>query len=193
MSAASHEGDVGRDESGRSPGQDLQTGALPVLAVLGPGASVPELETVAEAVGGIAARAGWAVLTGGGSGVMAAACRGAAARGGLTVGVLPVERPTADYPNPWVRLSVFTGAGHARNAFNVLSAELCLALGGGPGTLSEVALALKTGREIWTYRSWTLEPPPGASVSPPRSFDEPESLLDALRLRLAAPVGRRSR
>jgi hypothetical protein len=39
--------------------------------------------------------------------------------------------------------SVFTGAGHARNAFNVLSATLCVAIGGGAGTLSEIALALK--------------------------------------------------
>jgi uncharacterized protein (TIGR00725 family) len=155
-----------------------------VLAVLGPAAASPELEEVAERVGSCAARAGWAVLTGGGPGVMAAASRGAAAEGGLTVGVLPVAARTPDYPNPWVRLVLFTGAGSARNAFNVLSAELCVAIGGGPGTLSEIALALKAGRELWCFRSWRVTPPPGRKAPRPRVLDDPEVLIRSLRARL---------
>jgi uncharacterized protein (TIGR00725 family) len=181
------------DQPGDQPGRDTNEGAgaghavLRVLAVLGPAVATPQLEAVAESVGEIAAGAGWVVLTGGGPGVMAAACRGAAARGGLTVGILPVARPGHGYPNPWVRLPIFTGSGSARNAFNVLSAELCLALGGGAGTLSELALAMKAGRELWSHRSWGLEPPPGVVASPPRRLDDPSELLVALRIRLAAP------
>jgi uncharacterized protein (TIGR00725 family) len=153
---------------------------LPIVAVLGPyDASVEQIE-VAERVGELPARAGWVVLTGGGPGVMAAASRGAVEAGGMTVGILPTASPTEDYPNPWVRVPIFTGAGSARNAFNVLSAELCVAIGGGPGTLSEIALALKNGKEVWCWRSWNIQPPPGSHPTVPRVFDDPGSLYKAL-------------
>ncbi len=157
---------------------------LPVLAVFGPGDAFPVLETLAERVGRAAGEHGWVVLTGGGPGVMSAACRGAVEAGGLTVGVLPVATPGGGYPNRWVRIAVFTGAGSARNAFNVLSADLCLALGGGAGTLSEIALALKEGRELWCFRSWGLAAPPGAARITLRRFDEAETLVAALHERL---------
>ncbi len=66
---------------------------------------------VAERVGCVAAKAGWVVLTGGGPGVMDAACRGAVEAGGLTVGILPTRGRTGGYPNPWVVVPVYTGAG----------------------------------------------------------------------------------
>jgi uncharacterized protein (TIGR00725 family) len=159
--------------------------AAPVLAVLGPSAASVEEMQVAERVGGMAARAGWVVLTGGGPGVMEAASRGAVEVGGLTVGILPTSRSTENYPNPWVRVSIFTGVGSARNAFNVLSATLCVAIGGGPGTLSEIALALKHGKDIWCWRSWAIQPPPGAAPTALRVFDDPEALSRALAERFA--------
>ena len=118
---------------------------LPILAVLGPGTATPELEEAAERVGSAAAESGWVVLTGGGPGVMAAASRGAVEAGGLTVGLLPTAQATEAYPNRWVHVPIYTGAGMARNAFNVLSARLCVALGGEGGTLSEIAMAVKGG------------------------------------------------
>jgi uncharacterized protein (TIGR00725 family) len=160
------------------------THRLPVLGVLGPGAGTPSFEAVAEQVGGVAARAGWVVLTGGGPGVMAAACRGAVAAGGLTVGIIPTAMAVEGYPNPWVRLPVYTGAGMARNAFNVLSAALCVAIGGGPGTLSEIALALKAGIPVWAWHSWSLTPPTGTEYPVPRVFETSEALLDALQMEL---------
>lgn len=151
-----------------------------VVAVLGPAkASVEEIR-VAEAVGACAARRGWVVLTGGGPGVMAGASHGAADEGGSTVGVLPVEAANADYPNPWVEIAIFTGAGSARNNFNVLSADLCIAIGGGPGTLSEIALAMKAGTPVWCWRSWNLDPPAGTAIVRPRVFQTAEQLLAAL-------------
>ncbi|HOC42079.1 MAG TPA: DNA-processing protein DprA [Thermoanaerobaculales bacterium] len=153
---------------------------LPVLAVLGAADATADEERTAEEVGAVAARRGWVVLTGGGPGVMAAACRGAVAAGGLTVGILPSARPEAGYPNRWVRIPVLTGAGAARNAFNVLSATLCVAIGGGAGTLSEIALALKADVPVWCWRSWRLEPPEPHRRALPRAFEDRDALLEAL-------------
>ncbi len=157
---------------------------LPVLAVFGAsGASAVE-KVVAEKVGAAAARAGWVVLTGGGPGVMEAASRGAVEAGGLTVGILPVAGPGGGYPNPWVCVPIYTGSGSARNAFNVLSADLCIAVGGGPGTLSEIALALKSGTPVWCWRSWDLTQPPGTDRPLPRVFEHEDELLASLESKL---------
>jgi uncharacterized protein (TIGR00725 family) len=153
---------------------------MQVLAVIGGAAANLDEQTVAERVGTTAAQCGWVVLTGGGSGVMSAASRGAVEAGGLTLAVLPTSRPEAGYPNPWVHLPVFTGAGNARNAFNVLSASLCVAIGGGAGTLSEVALAIKSGVPVWAWRSWTVESPAGESPPDLRVFDDADDLIEAL-------------
>jgi uncharacterized protein (TIGR00725 family) len=104
--------------------------------------------------------------------------------GGLTLGVLPVESERGGYPNRWVAIPIYTGAGMARNAINVLSADLCVAIGGGPGTLSEIALALKAGVEVWTVASWGLEPPPGTDPAMPTVFEDESSFITALEERL---------
>lgn len=159
--------------------------AIPIVAILGPAEASKEEMRVARRVGAIVARGDWLVLTGGGPGVMEAACRGAVEAGGMTVGILPTAGASRGYPNPWVRVPIFTGAGSARNAFNVLSATLCIAVGGGTGTLSEIALALKSGKEVWCWRSWKIEPPPGASPALARVFDDPDAIFEALERRVS--------
>lgn len=153
---------------------------MQVLAVLGGSVASPEEEALAERVGATAARCGWVLLTGGGPGVMAAASRGAVRAGGLTLAVLPNAHPGGGYPNPWVHLAVFTGAGSARNAFNVLSASLCVAIGGGPGTLSEIALALKATVPVWTCASWSIHRPDGQPPADLRRFSSGDELVSAL-------------
>jgi len=157
---------------------------VPVLAVLGAARPTEEEYGAARRVGALAAERGWAVLTGGGSGVMEAASRGAAEAGGLTIGVLPGTEPAHDYPNPWVAVRIYTGLGSARNVINALSGDLVLAIGGRAGTLSEVAHAVKAGREVWWLWPWVLTPPEGHPAPEIRRFDDEDELLEALGGRL---------
>jgi uncharacterized protein (TIGR00725 family) len=157
---------------------------LPTLAVLGPGSATDVEQRLAWRVGELAARCGWVIVSGGGPGVMEAVCRGAVEAGGLTVGILPSAGPTDGYPNRWVRIPIYTGAGMSRNVFNVLSARLCVAIGGGPGTLSEVALAIKAGVPVWCWRSWSIVPPRDIGYPMPVQFDSEDELIAELRKRL---------
>lgn len=124
------------------------------MAVVGPADTSPDVEAQAEAVGGALARAGAVVVTGGLAGVMSAACRGAKEAGGTTLGILPGPDRTA--ANPWVDVAVATGMGEARNALVVRTADALVAVAGGYGTLSEIALALKTGRPVVGLGTWDI-------------------------------------
>ncbi|TFG46333.1 MAG: TIGR00725 family protein, partial [Dehalococcoidia bacterium] len=105
-------------------------------------ASAEELQT-AEAVGKEVAKAGAALVCGGLDGIMEAACRGAVSAGGITIGILPGEhRETA---NPYVQIPIVTGMGYARNAIVAKSGQAVIAIGGGYGTLSEIAYARQAG------------------------------------------------
>jgi uncharacterized protein (TIGR00725 family) len=125
------------------------------VAVVGAGRASPEQERAAEAVGQGLAAAGAVVVCGGLGGVMEAACRGAKAGGGTTVGILPGhERGEA---NAFVDVAIATGLGEARNALVVRAADALVAVGGEYGTLSEIALALKAGRPVIGLGSWELD------------------------------------
>ena len=87
---------------------------------------------------------------------MAAVCRGAKRGGGATIGILPGTNPRE--ANEWVDYPICTGLGEARNAVVVASGQVVIAIGGGLGTLSEIALALKLGRPVITLHSWPLDP-----------------------------------
>lgn len=123
-------------------------------AVVGAGSCTEPEAATAYAVGrGLAGR-GFVVVTGGLGGVMAAACRGAHATGGATVGLLPgTDRRDA---NPDVDVALPTGLGEMRNALVVRAADVVIAIGGEHGTLSEVAFALKTGVPVVGIGTWDL-------------------------------------
>ena len=102
----------------------------------------------------LAAR-GAVLVCGGLGGVMEAACRGAKDAGGRTVGILPgTDRAAA---NPFVDTAIPTGLGEARNALVVRAADGLIAVGGGYGTLSEIALALKAGKPVVGLDSWEID------------------------------------
>ena len=117
------------------------------VGVIGPRAAEPRQLDGAERLGGRLAAMGLVLLCGGREGVMEAACRGAAAAGGIAIGLLPDE--TWEAANPHVTVPIATGLGEARNAI-IPRASLCLvALGGGYGTLAEIAFALQVGRPVF--------------------------------------------
>jgi len=112
----------------------------------GEGAKANDL-SVAEELGRRIAEAGWAMLCGGrNSGVMAAACRGTHAVGGTAIGVLP--GPTDAGASPYLTIAIRTGMGSARNTINALSSDVVVVCGMGAGTASELALALKEGKQV---------------------------------------------
>jgi uncharacterized protein (TIGR00725 family) len=126
----------------------------PYVAVIGPGrASSRELAS-AEEVGAGLADLGAVVVTGGLGGVMEAASRGARSRRGHTVGILPGDDRAA--ANGWVEVAITTGMGELRNGLVVRSADVLVAVGGGHGTLSEIALGLKLGRPVVGLGTWAI-------------------------------------
>jgi uncharacterized protein (TIGR00725 family) len=136
----------------------------------------------AEAVGRGLARRGAVVVCGGLGGVMEAACRGAKAAGGTTVGILPgLDRAEA---NRFVDVALPTGLGEARNALVVRAADALVAVAGEFGTLSEIALALRLGTPVVGVRTWELAKA-GRPVDAIVRVDDPDQAA-ARALELAA-------
>jgi uncharacterized protein (TIGR00725 family) len=146
------------------------------IAVVGPSEPAdPAVLAAAHTVGAALARAGCVLVCGGLGGVMEAACRGAHQAGGITLGLLSgADRAAA---NPYVDIAVPTGLGEARNALVVRSADAVVAVGGGWGTLSEIALAMRTGVPVIALDSWEVCDGAGAPVAGPTAVDDPETAV----------------
>ncbi|MBU1741419.1 MAG: TIGR00725 family protein [Proteobacteria bacterium] len=147
-----------------------------VIAVCGAGAAGPELCRQAEAVGRLIAEKGHFLVCGGLGGIMEAAARGAKEAGGVTIALLPGEdlaeaNPYIDHPLP-------TGLGIARNALVVRAGRGVIAVEGGYGTLSELAMALKLGRVVVALGRW-------AGVEGVIAVSDPEEAVVQLWSRLA--------
>ena len=126
------------------------------------GRGTPEYEQ-ARACGRALAEAGFAVVTGGGPGVMEAANRGAREGGGFSAG-FNVELPHEQEPNQYVDLAAAFRHFYARKVMLVKAAEGFILFPGGFGTLDELFEALTLiqtgksrrrpvllfGREFWT-------------------------------------------
>ncbi len=116
------------------------------IGVIGPRDATDQQLAAAQDIGRGLASMGFVVICGGRHGVMEAVCRGAAAAGGVTIGMLPDADPT--FANPYVGIVIATGIGEARNAL-IARASLCLvAIGDSFGTLSEVALSRQFGKRV---------------------------------------------
>jgi len=137
--------------------RDSGTPCRAPVGVIGPRDAKPEHLIFAERLGRGLGEMGLTVVCGGLTGVMGAVSKGVSEAGGTVVGVLP----HGDWreANPYVTIPIATGIGEARNAI-IARASLCVvAVGGGYGTVSEMALALQFGVPVFGQLETSL---PGA-------------------------------
>lgn len=137
------------------------------VGVVGSGSD--EHTELAHEIGELLAMLEVNLLTGGGRGVMASVSRAytqAARKRGICIGIIPCsstrerDKPKQGYPNEFVELPIFTHlpySGHrgtddlSRNHINALSCSAIIALPGGAGTATEVALALEYNKPVIVY------------------------------------------
>ena len=148
------------------------------ISVIGGGECGPAERKLAEEVGALVAQRGATLICGGLGGVMEAAARGARAAGGTTIGILPGhDRSQA---NAHLDHVVTTGIGHARNLAVVSSGDAVIAVGGGPGTLSEIGLAAALGRPVVALESWRVAGGSGADdILYASSAEEALAMIDS--------------
>ncbi len=128
----------------------------PIVGVMGASECDGPTAALAEEVGRLVAQRGAVLLNGGRGGVMEASARGAAEAGGMTVGILKGTDRNHSKANPHIHLAIRTGLGDARNWINVSASDVLIAIAGGWGTLSEIALAKKIGKTVVLLDSWSL-------------------------------------
>jgi uncharacterized protein (TIGR00725 family) len=125
------------------------------IGVIGGAKCSRETARMAEEVGRGIAKSGAILVCGGMGGVMEAACRGAKAAGGLTIGILPGPDKTG--ANDYVDIAIATGLGEARNLAIIRTADVLIAVGGSYGTLSEIGFALKAGKKVVGLKTWDIK------------------------------------
>jgi uncharacterized protein (TIGR00730 family) len=125
---------------------------MPAVTVFGSARVGPESDAYAKAreVGRLLVGAGFAVVTGGGPGVMEAANRGAQEAGGTSVG-FNIELPHEQHENPYLDVSLTFKHFYARKTMFVKAAEGFVIFPGGFGTLDELFESLtliQTGKVL---------------------------------------------
>ena len=116
------------------------------VVVIGASKASKETEKIAYDIGKEIALRGLVLISGGRTGVMNAASKGAKDHNGLVVGILPGDR--FEEANKYCDIVIPTGMGYARNLTNVLSADLVISVEGACGTLNELAYAWQYDRKI---------------------------------------------
>jgi uncharacterized protein (TIGR00725 family) len=139
------------------------------IGVMGSGSD--EFDDLAKPLGQLLARLGVNLLTGAGAGVMTSVSRAfieSPRLRGISIGIVPCAsienrvQAKDSYPNPFVELPILTHLPYSgeqgqhdlsRNHINILSSAAIVALPGGPGTISEVELAVKYRKPIVAFSS----------------------------------------
>jgi uncharacterized protein (TIGR00725 family) len=126
-----------------------------VVSIIGGRQCDTKVEQIAHELGVKLAKVVCFIASGGLDGTMRAACRGFKAGGGTTIGITPsYDKRDA---NSYVDVVIPTGLGLARNVLVVTSADVVVALPGGPGTLSEIAYCLQFGIPVISLGSWNIK------------------------------------
>lgn len=159
----------------------------PIVSVIGAAESTTAQDADAEEVGRLLAKQGIMLICGGRGGVMQAACRGARKAGGLTIGILPeTDRESG---NPYLSIALPTGLGLARNAVVSLAGQVVIAIGGGTGTLSEIAMALKIGKKVIGLRTWQATNHSGEAADIHKAMSPEEAVSIAISFLSATESG----
>ena len=128
----------------------------PQIGVIGAGECNEKIFKLAEEVGRRIARKNAIMICGALGGVMEAVAKGAKDENGITLGVLPGKK--RDDANPYIDIAVVSDLGEARNALIARSSDVLIAVSGGYGTLSEIAMSLKMGKKVVVLEcQWDIE------------------------------------
>ncbi len=142
------------------------------IAIIGARDASPDGIQFAYDIGKLLAEKGAIVYTGGSSGVMEAASKGARDGGGIVVGVLK-DSDGLD-GNDYVDVPIMTGMGDLRNGIIIRSVHGAIAVEGAYGTLSEIAYTLGYGKPVLGHHSWDikgLESTPGPEMAVKRMYE----------------------
>jgi uncharacterized protein (TIGR00730 family) len=183
-------------------GFDALAAVGPAVSVFGSARTAPDNPWYESArkLGGALAEAGYAVITGGGPGIMEAANRGCQEAGGLSIGC-NIELPHEQGLNPYVDLGVEFRYFFARKTMFVKYADAFVIMPGGFGTLDELFESLTliqtgkvrdfpvvlVGSDYWRgLLDWLREVQlPAGAISPGdldllKLTDDPEEVCDII-------------
>jgi len=124
------------------------------IGVIGQSSCDKELADIARCVGELIAEEGAYLVCGGLGGVMEYASEGAYSKGGVTIGILPESSRMS--ANPYIKFSIASGIGFARNFIIVNTSDILIAIGGAFGTLSEIAYALQLNKPVIGISTWEI-------------------------------------
>ncbi|MFH1490522.1 MAG: TIGR00725 family protein [Pseudomonadota bacterium] len=122
------------------------------VGIIGAGDCSGPIHQLARDVGFEIGKRGWFLVCGGLGGVMEGAAKGCIEAGGMTIGLLPGLGK--DDANPFIRIPIATGLAEGRNLIVVRASDVLIAISGGYGTLSEIALALKINKPVIGLETW---------------------------------------
>ncbi|MDY0360212.1 MAG: TIGR00725 family protein [Desulforegulaceae bacterium] len=126
---------------------DRLTFSQPIIGVMGGGKASHLHIDMAYELGSYIAKNNYILLNGGkNKGIMEASSKGAFESKGLTIGIIPDSN--SENLSQYIKIPIITGIGDARNQINILSSTIVTAFQGGPGTVSEIAFALKFKKKI---------------------------------------------
>ena len=127
-----------------------------IISIIGGSAQTSSVEdrAVAFTIGKLLIDSGYRILCGGYGGVMEAVCKGARSsnkyREGDTIGIISTLE--SNDANEFCDIVIATGIHYARNQIITASGDAVVAIGGGSGTLSEIAFAWQMGKPIFSYK-----------------------------------------